>query len=404
MPASTWQGERTPDLLRPRHAAGHARVTYIELFFDLVFVFAVTQLSHSLLKDPTVSGAIHTLVLFLAVWWVWIYTTWVTNWLDPDKTPVRLLLVALMLAGLVLSASIPEAFGAKGLPYAAAHVVMQVGRSAFMIWALGKAHPGNRRNFQRITFWLGLAGLFWIAGGFADEQARLGWWSLGLAVEYIAPSVGFATPGLGRSLSRDWDVEGAHMAERCGLFIIIALGESVLVTGATFAELAWTPAAVAAFVLAFTSSVALWWVYFDKGAETASAKIAAAADPGRTARLVYTYIHLLIVGGIIVSAVADDLVLAHPNAGAEGSAMAIILGGTAIYLSGNVLFKWATYGRLPLSHLAGLAALVLLAWPAPQLTTLVLGGATTLVLVLVAVWEAISLRRGTPAASHFEIE
>lgn len=379
------------DLLRPRHAAGHAKVTNIELFFDLVFVFAVTQLSHSLLKDLTLSGAVHTLVLFLAVWWVWIYTTWVTNWLDPDKTPVRLLLITLMLAGLVLAASIPEAFHAKGISFAAAHVFMQVGRSAFMIWALRKANGDNRRNFQRITCWLGLAGLFWLAGALVEGQARLGIWGFALALEYAGPSLGFATPGLGRSRSRDWDVEGAHMAERCALFIIIALGESVLVTGATFADHAWTPGFVSAFVFAFLGSVATWWIYFDTGAEQGSAKISASADPGRTARLVYTYIHLLIVGGIIVSAVADDLVLAHPDAPAEGAAAAAIIGGTSIYLMGNILFKWAICGRLPLSHLAGLVSLAILVWPAPMLTTLALGGATTFVLVVVAVWETISL-------------
>lgn len=401
--ASARDSARGPDLLRKRHAAGHAKVTNIELFFDLVFVFAVTQLSHSLLTDLTLSGAVHTLLLFLGVWWVWIYTTWVTNWLDPDKTPVRLLLITLMLAGLVLAASIPEAFQAKGLSFAAAHVFMQVGRSAFMIWALGKENADNRRNFQRITCWLGFAGLFWLAGAFVEGQARLGIWGFALAVEYVGPSLGYATPGLGRSRSREWDVEGAHMAERCALFIIIALGESVLVTGATFADHAWTPGFVSAFVFAFLGSVATWWIYFDTGAERGSATISASADPGRTARLVYTYIHLVIVGGIIVSAVGDELVLAHPDAPAEGAIATVILGGTAIYLVGNILFKWAICGRLPLSHLAGISALALLAWPAPKLMTLVLGGATTFVLVVVAVWETISLRQRTPARSDISI-
>ena len=115
-------------LLRERGGAGGNKVTFVELFFDLVFVFAVTQLSHSLLEHFTAIGAVQTALMLMAVWWVWIYTSWATNWLDPEKTAVRLMLFALMLVGLVLSTSIPLAFEAKGLAFAGAYVFMQVGR------------------------------------------------------------------------------------------------------------------------------------------------------------------------------------------------------------------------------------------------------------------------------------
>ena len=384
---------RRRDLLRPRHAK--ARVTNIELFFDLVFVFAITQLSHSLLKELTLSGAIHAALLFLAVWWVWIYTCWVTNWLDPEQAPVRLLLFALMLAGLILSASIPEAFGTKGIFFAAAYVSMQVGRSVFVLWGLGDASPGNTLNFQRITAWLIFSGFFWIAGACAPGTARLAWWTLALGLEYVSPSLGFWTPGLGRSAAGDWDVEGGHLAERCSLFIIIALGESVLVTGAAFAGLAWTPAMLAAFAADFAGSIAMWWLYFDTGAGRGAALIEASENPGRLARLVYTYIHSLIVAGIVVSAVADDLVLADPAGLAAPAARAVILGGPALYLAGNALFKWAVYGRPPLSHIAGLAMLLLAVPVAPGLSFLTLGAATTLILASAAIWEWNSLRQGS---------
>lgn len=386
--------QRHRDLLRPRHDGQKAQVTNIELFFDLVFVFAVTQLSHTLLKSLTLANAVHVTLLFLAVWWVWIYTSWVTNWLDPERTPVRLLLFALMFAGLILSSSIPEAFEAKGLYFAFAHVSMQVGRSVFMLWALGDRHPGNTKNFQRITAWLAAAGIFWILGAFAHDMARLAWWSLGLGLEYLAPSLGFWTPGLGRTAAKDWDVEGGHMAERCSLFIIIALGESVLVTGSAFADLTWTQPTLAAFAAALTGSIAMWWIYFDTGAGRGAAVIEASANPGGLARLVYTYIHLLIVAGIIVSAVADDLVLAHPLGQAKLDAIAVILGGPVVYLAGNALFKRAIAGRLPLSHLAGLAMLAGLGFKAPALSPLMLGTTTTVILVVTAAWEWTSLRRG----------
>ena len=176
----------------------------------------------------------------MAVWWAWIDTSWVTNWLDPEKWPVRLMLLVLMLAGLVLSTSIPDAFGERGLYFAGAYAFIQVGRAVFTLWALRGHSPTNFRNFQRITVWFSLFSAFWIAGGIAEGELRLVLWTIAVVIETAAPSHGFYVPGLARSTPADWDVEGAHMAERCALFIIIALGELILVTGATFAELEWT--------------------------------------------------------------------------------------------------------------------------------------------------------------------
>jgi low temperature requirement protein LtrA len=368
------------------------RVTFVELFFDLVFVFAITQLSHALLANLTALGLAQTLLLFVAIWWVWIDTSWATNWLDPQTTPVRLMLFGLMLAGLVLSTSIPQAFGSRGPAFAAAYVSMQVGRCLFVMWCLHRHSAGNFRNFQRITVWRAFAGAFWIAGAVADGDARFGLWALALFLDCLAPAVGFYVPGFGRSTIADWNVEGAHMAERCGLFIIIALGESILITGATFNKLAWTAATVAAFLVAIIGSIAMWWIYFNIGAEKASRTIAATADPGRLARLAYTYLHLPIVGGIIVSAVADELVLTHPVAHTTMTTALAVLGGPALYLIGNSLFKRTIWGRLPLSHLVGLGLLALLAPMVSAASMLALGAAGTFILVIVAVWETRSLR------------
>nr|WP_229751340.1 low temperature requirement protein A [Undibacterium terreum] len=384
-------------LLRQRGAHQHARVTKIELFFDLVFVFAVTQLSHTLLKHATPAGALHTGLLFLAVWWVWIYTLWITNWLDPDRVPVRLMLFVLMLAGLVLSASLPEAFGDKGLVFALVFVGMQVGRTLFMLWAIRHGSPDLLRNFLRVLVWLLLSAAFWIAGGIAEESDRLICWIAALCIEYISPALFFWVPGLGRSTTADWNVEGGHLAERCSLFIIIALGESILVTGATFAELAWSASTLAAFAIAFIGSAAMWWIYFNIGAERGSHHISKSQDPGRIARMVYTYIHLLIVGGVIVGAVGDEMLLAHPDGHLTGAAIAAITGGPMLFLFGNLLFKWLTspLDRMPLSHLAGLgltgALLVLLIFY-HGMTPLLLTAAMTVILIIVAVWETLSLR------------
>jgi low temperature requirement protein LtrA len=383
-------------LLRARSGRDSGRVGAIELLFDLVFVFAVTQLSHMLLEELTPSGALRTSMLLLAVWWVWIYTSWVTNWLDPERVPVRICLFVLLLAGLLLSASIPDAFGKRGLQFALAYVFMQVGRTLFFLWAVRGAEKHRRRNFQRILVWLSTSGACWIAGGLASGPARQGWWGLALTIEFLGPWMYFGVPGLGRSSIAEWDVDGSHLAERCGLFVIIALGESLLVTGATFARSNWNGEAIAGLLAAALGSIALWWIYFDTGAERANRRIRAAADPGRQARLAYTYLHLLIVAGVIVCAVGDDLVLAHPEH-ATAAGVGAILGGPLIYLVGVALFKWVTNDRRlpPLSHMVGVAMLLVVAPLAfgQAFSALQLGGLTTAILVFAAGWESVALAR-----------
>jgi low temperature requirement protein LtrA len=381
-------------LLRRHTPNDHARVTYVELFFDLVFVFAVTQVSHALLAHLTPLGFLQAMLLMMAVWWVWIFTSWVTNWLHPERTPVRLMLFALMLAGLVMSTSVPHAFESRGLAFAGAYVFMQVGRCLFIMWALRHESEASRHNFVRITVWLAAAGVLWLAGGLAEGHWRLGLWLAALAVEYVSPSTGFWTPGLGRSTTADWgDISGTHMAERCALFIIIALGESVLVTGATFAGLTWNAATVAAFLAAFVGSVAMWWIYFNIGAERASRHIAASGDPGRVARFSYTYLHLPLVAGIILAAVGDELVLAHPTGHTDAKTSAVLLGAPALYLLGNLMFKRATADSPALSHMVGLALLVALVPTSAVLSPLAFSAATTAVLVLVAAWETAAFQR-----------
>ena len=227
-------------LFRPIVPNQHSRVTYAELFFDLVFVFAVTQISHTLLGRFTPLGALQTTLLFLAVWWVWVYTSWITNWLNPELTPVRILLFLLMLGGLVLSTSIPKAFESRGLWFAIAYAAMQVGKTVFLWVSTPPGRTLARMNAIRIMVWLSVSAMFWIAGGFAEGHSRLVLWAVALAIEYISPAVRFWIPKYGASSVADWVVEGGHMAERCAGFIIIALGESIVVTGATFADLPWT--------------------------------------------------------------------------------------------------------------------------------------------------------------------
>ena len=382
-------------LLRQRHGHDHHRVGFVELFFDLVFVFAVTQLSHSFIAHFSLLGALETTLMTLAIWWVWIYTVWATNWLDPDKLPVRVAMLGLMLPGLILSSAIPKAFEERGLWFAGAYVTMQVGRTLFFLWAVA-GHEHLVRGFQRILVWLSASSVVWIAGGFAHDGTRLALWSAAFTLDFIAPIVGFWVPRLGRAVTTDWDVEGGHVAERCGLFVIIALGESLLVTGATFSELPWTPATVAALCASFVGSGAMWWLYFDSTAEAGTRTIVRSHDPGRIARLAYTYIHLLLVAGIIMSAVADEFVLEHVDGHTDTKTTIAVLGGPALFLIGDWLFRWSIAGRAPISTPIAVAALAAIGFTASQLTPVVLMLASVAVLLAVAVWEARTRRLCPP--------
>jgi low temperature requirement protein LtrA len=269
---------------------------------------------------------------------------------------------------------------------------MQVGRNVFMVWAV-RANDSLRRNFLRIGCWLSLSAVFWILGGAAEPQARLGFWALALLIEYSSAWLGFWTPGMGRSTTADWNVSGPHMAERCGLFVIIALGESVLVTGATFAETSWTAGVFAAFSIAFLGSAAMWWIYFNAMAGMGSRIIEQSAEPGRVARIAYTYLHIPIVAGIVLAAVGDELLLAHAMEPADVEAALAIAGGPALYLLGILLFKWSIFGRISSAKALGIAALMALMPLHAAMSALALAGGVLIILAAVAAGETIALAR-----------
>ena len=391
-------GDQAPAQARLLRERGEGeRVTFIELFFDLVYVFAVTGLSELLLHHLTVRGAAQTSLLLLAVWRAWVDTAWVTNWFDPERPAVRLMLVGVMLASLLMSASLPGAFGGRGLLFAGAYVAIQIGRTSFVVATL-RAEPRLRRNFDRILAWFLVSGVLWLAGGVVHGVAREALWLAAVAVDSAAPASGFFTPGLGRSTPSDWTIAGTHLAERCQLFLIIALGESILVIGATLVASPLSGATVAALVVAFAGSVALWWIYFDRAADVARSVIASADDPGRLGRSAYTYSHLPMVAGIIVAAVGDELTIAHPGGHVTASAAAVVLGGPALFLAGHAMFKWTVFAHLAVPRLLAILALGVLAPVAMVVPPLALAAMATLVLAAVAGSDTWDLRRSERAA------
>jgi low temperature requirement protein LtrA len=230
--------------------------------------------------------------------------------------------------------------------------------------------------------------VFWIAGGIATGPDRERLWVAAVAISYLGPMVAYYTPGLGRASAPDFHFSGMHMAERCQLFVIIALGESILVTGATFSEMAPSSLPLAAFVVAFLGSVALWLVYFGRSASAAAAVVGRWGDPEMQAPSVYTYLHLPMVAGIIVAAVGDELSIAHPQDLATPAAMAAILGGPAVFLAGHLLFTRAVFGIWSASRLAAMVGLAAIAVTGQTWPHLMLAAAAMLIVAAVSLADA----------------
>ena len=335
------------------------RATWLELFFDLVYVFAITQLSHALLANLSIDGALRTLFLLLVIWWAWNYTTWMANWFDPDAVPVRIVLLGVMLASLLMAAAVPGAFGGDGLLFAGAYVALQVGRNTFNVVVADRGSAFDL-SFRRILAWSVASAPLWVAGGVAEGRVRVVLWLVALALDYAGPFAFYWTPGLGRSRDADWAIEGAHFAERFQLFVIIALGESIVVTGASASARGISGVTAAGLAVCFVASAALWWLYFDRVAVRAQARLASAgADAGRIGRDAYTYLHLPIVAGVVLAAVGDELVIAHPGHEATLWQSVAVAGGAALYLIGHLLFRYRMVQST--SHVRVVAVVLLLA-------------------------------------------
>jgi low temperature requirement protein LtrA len=364
-----------------RDAGVEQRTTTLELFYDLVFVFAVTQVSHLLLTHLTWEGAGQSLIVLMVVWWAWNYTTWVTNELDPESTVVRLLLIALMLASLLIAVAIPEAFGDRAILFAGSYVALQVGRHTFLTFAAAEPGTLERTRAGRILIWFCLAGVFWIAGGLADGEARTLLWIVALAIDYTGPLVTYSLPFLPPITASFWRVQPSHFTERFQLFVIIALGESIVLIGATTAGLDLDLATVTAFACAFLGASALWWLYFNFIAAAAVERLAAAENSTIVARDAYTYLHAVIVAGIIVTAVGDELVIAHPTEQPTDAELIAIVAGPALYLLSHVLLRLRLMGTISPRRLLGAVACVVIGLVASSASALVVGALLLAVLI-----------------------
>ncbi|MGQ7847688.1 low temperature requirement protein A [Granulosicoccus sp. 3-233] len=330
--------------LRRRESGSAVRVTSTELFFDLVYVFSIIQLSHFLLEHQSAVGALQAVILFAAVWWAWNYTAWAANWLDPDHQGGRVLMIFLMACALIMAIAMPYAFTERAGLFVGAYVTMSLVRAGWMALLLRNQRMG--RNYAQLGAWSTLSAVLWICGAVA-EPLRLELWLLAVVVDYAAPYVGFWLPGFGATSMESWTLEGLHLLERNQLVFIIALGESILLLGGTLVGSTLDAGVVLAAAIGFLIIVALWWIYFVGTFHEGEHAFETRAEQTKLARSGLAYAHGIMVCGAIVVAVSIEEIIAHPVEAAHLPTILVAVAGPLIFLAGNALFRRSIARPLP---------------------------------------------------------
>jgi len=363
----------------------------MELFFDLVYVFAFTQLSELLYENLSLLGGAEMAVIFVALWYAWTYTAWATGWLDPERIAVVAVLAVLMLAGLVMAASIIDAFAQRGEAFAIAYVTIQLLRGAIMVGAFGARHPMGRNHLQ-LFCWSALSGAIWlIGGGLHDPHLRLLVWAGAAAIDLLAPALSFRLPGTAVTPMSDWTVAGGHLAERCRLLLMIAFGESFLRIGEAWTHRDGSVAADCAFVVGFVLVILLWSIYFLHHAEPGARSIEQAGrEAARLARSAFMYAHAAMIAGVLVVAVAIHRAIEAPLEGVSPGFAVVCVTGPALFLLGLALSKhWLGHGghRWPMVGVVALAAAGCAAAIGSRLVEL---AAVTVVSAALATWAQLT--------------
>ena len=329
------------------------RVTNMGVFFDLVYVFSIIQLSHFLLAHESWMGALEALSLFAAVWWAWNYTAWATNWLNPDHASGRMLMAVLMGCALLMAVAIPEAYGSRAGLFVSAYVTMAVIRAGYMALVF----PGQRmgQNYAQLCAWSAISGLFWVAGAVLPDQ-RVWLWIVAVLLDFAAPYNGFWLPKHGSTPMQSWPLRGLHLLERNQQVFIIALGESVLLLGGLLVEHPLHADVLAAAGLGFMLILSLWWIYFVHLSDAGEHGFAHSSDHTKLARAGLAYAHGVMACGAIVMGVTIEMILAHPPEAVHAPVALIAAAGPAIFLAGLALFHRTMAQKLPLSYLEAVLA------------------------------------------------
>jgi low temperature requirement protein LtrA len=360
----------------PTTAEEERKTSYIELFFDLVFVFAFTQVTALILEDTSVEGFMRAALVLAMVWWAWSAYAWMTNAIDIENVVTRLIIFAAMTAGFFMALAVPDAFQDEAAWFAVAYFVVRVLNTTLYAWGV-RGVPGQLRAVVQLAPWFLVAALVALVGGFVDPDYRAWIWLASLVIDVIG------TLTVARA---DWRVSPSHFAERFALIVIIALGESIVAIGIGTSALERDATYALSVVVAFAGVAALWWAYFDFTAVAAERALrrASLAARGPLARDVFTYFHYPVVLGIILYAVAAKKTLEHPlDPLSEAGRWALGL-GIAIFLCGFALMRFRVVRRIAWERL-GAAALALLVALALDGTDAIVTLGVVIVVLLVSV-------------------
>ena len=361
------------------------KTSYIELFFDLVFVFAFTQVTALILEDTSVEGFLRSALVLAMVWWAWSAYAWMTNAIDIENTVTRLILFAAMAAGFFMALAVPDAFQDEAAWFAVAYFVVRVLNSTLFAWGV-RNDPGNLRATLRLAPWFLLAAFVALIGGFVDPDYRAWIWLASLVIDVVG------TLTVARA---DWRVSPSHFAERFALIVIIALGESIVAIGIGTSGLERDTTYALSVLVAFAGVAALWWAYFDFTAVAAERALhrASPAARGPLARDVFTYFHYPIVLGIIFYAVAAKKTLEHPlDPLSEAGRWALGL-GVAVFLCGFAMMRFRVVRRIAWERLAAAAVALVLAVALDGTDAIVTLGVVVGVLTLSVALETARLRQ-----------
>jgi len=324
----------------PDATAAQQRTTPAELLWDLVFVFAVTQVTTLLYNDLSWTGFGRAMLVLALVWWAWSGFVWATNDLDPNDLPVRGALFVALILTFIVALSLPMAFGEEGTVFAFAYAGVRLVHFGLYVESSrrGGASLAAIAGFGA-TVAIGMALL--VVGSLVGDSARTWLWLLAAAIDYAGPA--WLTRARLRGIRQ---VAVSHFAERYSLFIIICLGESIIAIGIGAAHRDLNTELAAAVTLALLVTIGLWWAYFDRVAWEAEDKLAAHEEPVLAAADAYSYLHLLLVSGIIVSAIGLKASVGHSAEPLSEGARLALCGGVALYLGGHIAFGLRLVGEL----------------------------------------------------------
>lgn len=372
------------------------QATFLELFYDVVFVFAFTRISTrsaEVLTGPyrdmpsvVAMGLGKALLLLLTLWAVWHLTAWTTSQYDPYHHRVQLVVLSSLVASLVMGVAISRAFGERRLALACAYVLAHVSRSLILAISL-RGEPERRRHELRMLITFSLTGALWITGAVLPLDWRLPMWLLALATEWITARAGFPIPGLGRSPAAKLRMEGEHLAERYQQFLLIALGEAILVTGRVYAEGTIGTSETAAFAIAVATTVLIWRIYFHRAGQVLPEAITKSTSPARMGWST-TDSHLIMLAGIVTTAVGYHLAIEHPHGDTHATWIAVILGGPALFTIGRARFEHEVFSRVSPSRIIVLLTLTALFPAMIHLPPLASAAAAAVVLAAAAIADA----------------